>query len=558
MITIERTAFIRSQRSQKRKPSTARISSCASVLRIAVDIFSRNLRAKTVRAVVEHITDTIKIPGEGLWESLSVDYTKCLTCLLHYPPHLEHLGDAEWERLVDFCLAAISTQEIDESQLSIRSGHRSAHEDPPDASDGRSTPLRMTPAPIARERYVGDRNAIGEVVVCIQLLTTCPSAPVQAAAENILQCLVEFVKSPSMMAGNAPQLAFSSINAVVSKVMFDQSDLVRSTLLDLIPVIRRLWTTKFHNLKDELLVSIMFCVVILVDAGQKNPSEPLAQLIEGLANTLQSEYVKLSEKELLQIDEVVFFKATADQNRPIYGPRLGNARSEYNWTLIWVIATLLKLSGDVAARAPGHDSTREESAKRQRLASGIEDVFRDALSVTGSQRICALQLIPFLESDFDGEKKVSFFQRLIPHITDDNGAVSSWTMIALASIANTACARLAPLDRVWPRVVELTTRTFSSVVTSRAACKLIESIITADLLEFSDMAETARVIISSASLSGPATMSDTALDLWALIARKRTQFNSSIMQSAPKQICTWLREVWTVGKISLKVRFHFE
>jgi ataxia telangiectasia mutated family protein len=402
------------------------------VIRIAVDTFLRNIRTKTVRAIIDHITETIPIPGEGLWELLSVDYTKCLTSLLRYPPHTEHLGDGEWEKLIEFCLTALSVQESDESQLSIRSGYRSAAEDLLDASDSRSTPSRMTPAPASREKYAGDRNAIGEVVVCTQLLTASPCAPVQFAAENILRGLVEFVKSSSTVAGNAHQLAFNSINTVISKVLFDQSEVVRSTLLRLIPVIRRLWATKLQGLKDELLVTLMHCTVVLADAARKDRSESLERTIEGLTHSLHAEYVRRPEKELLQVDDVVFHEVTEMKNRPLYGPRLGSSRSEQNWSLIWVIANLLKLSEDVSARTADRNSLREASGKRQRLNSGIEDVFRDAASATGARRICALQLLPFLERTIDVDRKESFLRRLTPNIIDDNGAISSWTMIALA------------------------------------------------------------------------------------------------------------------------------
>lgn len=405
------------------------------MIRIAVDTFLRNIRTKTVRATIEHIIETIPTPGEGLWDVMSVDYTKCLTSLLRYPPHTEHLGDGEWERLIEFCLMALSLQEGDESQLSIRSGYRSAAED---ASDGRSTPARTTSAPAAREKYMGHRNAIGEVVVCIQLLTASPSAPVQIAAESILHGLVEFVKSSSMVAGNAHQLAFNSINTVVSKVLFDQSEVVRSALLRLIPVIRRLWVTKLQSFKDELLVTLMHCTVVLADAARKDPPESLERSVEGLTNSLLSEYMKRPEKELLQVDEVIFHEAAEMERRPLYGPRLGNSRSEHNWSLLWVIASLLKLSADISTHRTDRDSLREASGKRQRLNSGIEDIFRDAVSAIGARRICALQLIPFLECTMQVERKESFLRRLTPTIIDDNGAISSWTMIALARFVECA------------------------------------------------------------------------------------------------------------------------
>ncbi|KGO41882.1 Telomere-length maintenance and DNA damage repair [Penicillium expansum] len=399
---------------------------------MAVDLFLKNLRIKTVRAIVDHITETIPVPGEGLWEPLSLDYTKCLASLLRYRPHTEHLDEEDWETLISFCLASISFKENEESQLSIRSGHRFVPEDQ-DASDSRSTPLRVTaPVPFSRERHHGNINVIEEVVICIQLLTTSPN-PLQTTAQSILHGLSEFVESS--VGGNAHQLAFNSINAVVTKVMFDQSELVRSVLLGLVPVIRRLWATKLQILKEELLATLMLSMIVLVDTARKEPSESLAHDIEGLASTLHSEYVRRSEKEILQIDETTLYQNEACQNRPVYGPCLGTARSEHNWTVLWLIAELLKLSDGIRTRIKS-GSAREGSSKRQRFSSEIQDVFRDSVSATGTRRICALQLIPFLESEIDIETKEPFFKQLVLNVSDSNGAVSSWTMIALTRYVN--------------------------------------------------------------------------------------------------------------------------
>ncbi|KAJ5678082.1 uncharacterized protein N7477_003715 [Penicillium maclennaniae] len=547
LVASEKSGYARAQRSNSKSPSTTRLSACASVIRIAVDTFLQNIRIKTVRAVIEHILETIPIPGEGLWELMSVDYTKCLTSLLRYPPHTEHLGDADWEKLIEFCLTALRLPVDDESQFSIRSGYRSAAED---TSDGHSTPARMTPAPAARERSVGDRTAIGEVVESIQLLTASPSAPTQLAAENILHGLVEYVKSSSTVAGNAHQLAFNSINTVVARVMFDQSQMVQSALLRLIPVIRRIWVTKLQSLKDELLVTLMHCTALLADAAQKDPSEPLERSIEGLISSLFSEYVRRPEKELLQVDDVVFHEAAEMENRQLYGPRLGYSRSEHNWSLIWVIASFLKLLEDISARPRDPDSLREASGKRQRLHSRIEDIFLDAISAIGARKICALQLVPFLEQRIDLERKESFIRRLTPNIMDDNGAVSSWTMIALASIATGPDSKATAFKGHWPRAVDLAARAFSSSVTSRAACKLMSAVIEAELLNYSTLTEITRSMLSSAGLNGPSAVSDTSLGLWALIARKRSQICPGSAQNASKQICSWLREAWTIGSVT--------
>ncbi|KAF3385601.1 Serine/threonine-protein kinase tel1 [Penicillium rolfsii] len=549
-VAVERPIYIRAQRSNTKSPSATRLSTCASVLRAAVDIFLRNIRAKTVRAIIDHITETIPVPGDGLWAPLSGDYMKCLASILQYPPHIEHLGHSDWERLIDFCLDVINTQQSDESQLSIRSGHRSAPEDSLDASDGRSTPQRMTPAPGNREKFVGDRNTVGEVLACIQLLTSSPSAPIHSAAESIMKGLVELVKSSCLTAGNAHQLAFSSINTVVSRVLFDQSELARSFLTDLIPVIRRLWSTKLQSLKDELLATIMLCLIIFADAAYKKPSESLVRLVEGLASSLQSEYVKRPDRELLQADETVFYQKGGDGDGPIYGPRLGNARSEHNWTVIWALANMLKLTAKAAVQDLDQAALGEVSSKRQRLASGVDDVFRDAISGTSAQKICALQMVPFLEAEVDIDTKQSFVQRVIPNILDDNSTVSTWTMIALTSVVKGPSARHHQLKGYWPQAVTLATRAFSSAVTSRAACTFLSAAIEGDLLDYSILSENIRSMLSSANLNGPSSISDSALSMWASIARKRLQLTPGTAKNASQQICSWLREVWTIGNVT--------
>ncbi|KAJ5945721.1 hypothetical protein N7454_002560 [Penicillium verhagenii] len=533
-VALERPAYDRAQRSNSKSPSSTRLSTCASVLRIAVDAFLRNLRTKTVRAIIDHIVETIPIPGEGLWEPLSVDYTKSLASLLRHSPHTEHLGDTEWKTLMDFCLAAIKLENAGDSQLSIRSGNLSTPEEALDGTnDSLSNSFRMTPTPTHKDKYVGNRNTIEEIVACMQLLTGSPSAPVQAAADSILLGLVDFVKSPSIMAGNAHQLAFSSINTVVRKVLFDQSELVRSSLLELIPVIRRLWSTKFHNLKEELLATLMLCMAILVDSVAKKPTESLLRSMERLADSLHSEYVKRPEKGQLQIDETVLYSTTVDDKLSIYGPRLGNSRSEHNWTVLWVIASLLKLLETVANQSLGSTFDDEASHKRQRVDSAMEDILRDATQATGARRICALQLIPFLEIDMDVERKEAITQRLIPHILDDNVTVSSWTMLALTSIARGSDARLPIFKVHWQCAIDLTTRSFSSSGTSRAAST-----------------EAVRSLLSSSNFGGPSAISDSSLELWSLIARRKTQLNLTSIQNSSRQICNWVRDVWSIGVIT--------
>ncbi|GKZ51790.1 serine/threonine-protein kinase tel1 [Aspergillus brasiliensis] len=407
-VSVEKSLY---NRSHSKGASATRLSSCASVLRTAVDVFLRNLRTKSVRAIIDHITDTLLGRGsDSLFEVLSVDYAKCLATLLRHPPHLEHLALIEWEKVVDFCLKSISAH-TDQEDLTIRE-RPSSFLDGYISTGGRtSTPARSTPMPTASEKPKGDTNAATEAVVCIQLLVGSPSAPIQDAAERILNGLTKFVGS-STIAGSGHQAAFASVNTVVMKILFDQSEIARSSLLDLMPAIRRFWATKLLGLKDEMLVTVMLCAVVLTDAARRDPSELITRAIEDLLETLYTEYTKRSEKEILQLDELILHHSGSEEHQTCSAwPRFESARSEHNWTTLWVIAKLLELSDDLCHRPSPHPTSGEAATKRQRVASRIDDIFRDSTVSSGMRRLCALQLIPYLPRNYaTAESKLSLLE----------------------------------------------------------------------------------------------------------------------------------------------------
>ncbi|KAE8377319.1 Serine/threonine-protein kinase tel1 [Aspergillus bertholletiae] len=520
-------------RANSKGPAASRLSTCASVLRAAVDVLQHNLRSKSVRAVVDHIIETLQDPEGSLFEILGVDYTKCLTALLNYPPHVEHLGGSEWERLMDFCLKILKTQDHEDGRSHIGSESRSTLDDFLGAG-GTPTPSRSTPTLTVREKHKGDQSAISEAIVCIQLLTASVNAPVQEPAAKILHGLVSYVKS-SHNSGSGHQTAFNSINLVIMRVLSDQSELVQSVLLDLIPVICHLWATKLIGLKDELLVTIMICTILLASATRQEPSELLNRSIADLLDALYTEYIKRPEKDILQIDELVFHqKTSAAVAKILIWPRLESGRSEHNWTVIWAIANLVDLSEEIAARL----SLRHE-------------IHHDCASSSGARRVCALQLIPLLPRHHaSDDSKSSLLLRLIPNILDDNGVLASWTMITIASLAGSPNADSPSLRATWQRAWELTCRASTSQATSRASCILMDSILEYGLLEYSIVAEATSSMLASVNLNGPSIMSDSSLALWATTTRMTAQINPGSLPNASKQICSWLREVWVIGTIT--------
>ncbi|KKK13811.1 hypothetical protein ARAM_005379 [Aspergillus rambellii] len=552
-ITVEKSGYNRAN--SKSAAAASRLSACVSVLRAAVDAFLRNIRFKSIRAIIDHITDTLINPNDHLFEILSVDYTKCLSTILRHPPHVEHLGVEEWEKVMSFCLRIINISHDDDSQQSPYSSRWSTVDDSLGPSGTPFTLSRATPTLAFREKAKGLTSAVGEALLCIKALSEVPNAPFKENAANILRSLTQMVGS-SAIAGGGHQAAFNSINTILMRIFFDNSDLARATLLDLIPIIRQHWHTKLIGLRDELLVTATLCVLALTDASRRDPSVPLARAVDELVDALHSEYIKRPEKDTLQVDELVFDSTSpTNPERFHLWPRLETARSEHNWTVIWVIARLLELSEELTVRLSPPPTQPESQNKKQRLTSKIEDVFRDSIGSSGIRRVCALQLIPFLPKHFGGnESKISLLERLIPNILDDNSAISSWTMIAIASIASSSDANSPSLKRYWQQVWDLTSRASTSQYTSRAACNLQNSILKFELLEYSAVAETTSSMLSFVNLNGPSTLSDASLDLWARVIRMTAQINPGSVLNASSQICAWLRETWTVGTATDRIQ----
>lgn len=573
-MSIERSAYNRANK--KSSASESRLSTCASVLRIAIESSSRGLRMKSVLAIVDHIIQTLPVQGHSLWGCLGTDYMKCLRILLQHPVHVEHLRETHWLDILNFCLQRLDLTESDGSQLSIRTTHHSTAESI-DSGGSHAAPMRATSSHAGKlGQFDDNKTTVEDAVVCLQLLTASPNSPIKSVAGELLNGLSNYILlSPQF--GSSHQAAFKTINFIVARALCDQSDVVRKFLLEIIPIVRRLWTTKFPGLKDEILVTLTLCMDLLVNISQISPTESTVESIEGLMDVIFSEYTKRPEKETLQLEDVVFWQgACVEGGQPAYGPRLGNSKSEQNWTAIWVIARLLSILDDMKASSSNLSSIDKSRNKKPRLSSRIDDIIRTSFSSSGSRRACALQLIPFLVGRMDTEVKVSLLERLTANILDDNGLLASWTLLAIGRCACSSCptynsfslisiifyfqltstsysvvssddAKSSLMRPLWIQIWDLSSRALTTQVTSRAACYLMNLILRFDLLEHSVTGDVIRSMLSSVDLNGPSVLCDSSLMLWTTIMKMNTHISHVPGLNPSIQICNWLRGVWSIG-----------
>lgn len=375
---------------------------------------------------------TITKPGDGLWELLGIDYIKGLRLLLEYPAHVEHLVESDWTDATTFCLLCLGLSGNEGVQLSIRTSHRSSSE-ALDAESSRLTPSRsITARNTSSSRSQANKSISDEAVVCVQLLTATPAAPLQDIARELMSELLIYLFQPT--ATNAHQ-ALKATNNILERVINDQCALVQEFLPDIIPVIRRLWLTKSPAVKDEALVTLLLCMDLLRISAESFPFHTSLQGIEDLLETLETEYLKRPEKEHLQIDDLVFFQSDSClQHSRLFGPRLGNPRSEHNWTLIWTISSLISIldNSQPPDQSPKVNDDELAPNKRPRLSSRMDDLSRECITSVGLRKGYCLQLLSFLACRMSIEAKASLVSRLAVSIIDDNSFTSNWSLLTIS------------------------------------------------------------------------------------------------------------------------------
>ncbi|PGH11261.1 hypothetical protein AJ79_04996 [Helicocarpus griseus UAMH5409] len=548
-ISIETSSYKRPKSSISKSTAASRLTSCASAIRTTVELGLHKIRAKTVTAVLYHITDAIPDSGEVLWEPLSGNYIKILRTILQYPPHVEHLRKDDWRHLVDFCLRAIGAVGSDEgNQLSVRSRSRLPSEGL-DESGSRANSVESSSLRRSRNARPDASGTTEELETCIQLLCSCPSAPILDENGKLLNGLVDYLASLSSIS-RTPHAAFSALNTVVARSLTDDTQLVRDVLLDVIPIIKQFWRTKSPLLKDEMLITLMLGRPIFLQLCLSSPPESFVDLLQGLTERIHQEYMRQPEKDLMHIDDLVF--SLGPNPRPMgmqtMAPRLGVPRSEQNWTILHVIASFSTLLDKIRLTLNKESLSMERPNKKQHFLSRASDIVREASSSTGLTRTCALQLLPFILSEWEPETEElsSILEQLTVNIMDECGSSASWTMIAIASIASCSAATSHELRPLWIRVWELTSRALASPTTSRASCHLMTAILHFRLLDYSSVVDTTDLMTSSVELNGPSGLTDSALLMWATMVEFRTKINPAHSQNMPKQICAWIKSNWTL------------
>lgn len=437
---VECSTYAHSSKQSRQTLSAGRLSECAGVLRLAVKVGVRKLHSKTVKALVDHVTQTLPTSDSSYCEPLITDYFKALRIVLEYSAHVEHLPKDNWHDTVDFCLECLNDlnrplKEVD-SGFNVNRGSytmrdrlstRSKHIGYGSNSNGHDSQITI-------QSQI--RGSAEDLILCVRHLVSAPNAPVLEKASSILELLIDLLHSSSI----TPlfrQVTFESINSIIVRASTENTSLVLRIVKRIIPLIRRFWQARSAPLKD-MLISMLYGEVYMGRLVLADENGEFKEELVGLLEVLRNEYCKRIEREQLQLDDLDFSDHSFDIERrtPLktkaFELRLGALKAEQPWVLLYLSASFLEvLEADVTFHyVHNHAEEHDNRSKRQRVARPLDEVLQYIKAQQVPERLYGLQVLAFFidKRTMDSGDLQAMVDAVLPCLSDDNALISSWAM----------------------------------------------------------------------------------------------------------------------------------
>ena len=396
------------------------------------------LRHRTVKAVSEHVCQTLATPGTGYCEPLSIDYFKTLALLLGHQAHVEHFTPDEWHDLLRFVTKAI--QDLN----SIR----------PPTSPGApplSNPLSVRGRELNTTASAGEysnnkrlafqhlQSSNETILLCLRHLVSATNAPLLEKSEMILQVVVELLENYPHQS-KIQQSAYETLEVVLTHTGISDVDLCLHTLVKLIPLTRKMWPRASHSQREAILAVFIRCRSLLPHISATSTEEDLELGVSDLLDVVRDQYVSRNPRDQLALEDISFPDKYTNGEQLVTlqlrssSLRIGACRSEEPWSVIYLSA-MLHVVLDRMTQTPADDSKENGkpiSAKRQKKNSSFLDLFQDVKTSPLTTKVYTLQVIAFVLDIQCLQWHVlsACVECLISLLSNDDSVLVSWAIFA--------------------------------------------------------------------------------------------------------------------------------
>ncbi|KAF8966296.1 hypothetical protein BDZ97DRAFT_2057533 [Flammula alnicola] len=471
-----------------------RLSEAASIIRWLTERTVHLINKKVAIALFQHLTQMMasdRTPDAELFKPVALDYAKALKCLASHTPHLEHLDDYLWVKMVEMSLNVILSDPInatfaqgDEegSAIDVDSDmymeDETAEEDEPGlpntaAGKGKKRPRPdPTPMPIlsprkAKSQARSRRNLLTSVSLeqvefasLLSILLASPVAPILSneypgLPNGILVRLQRFLErypADSSLLHDYLTILSSTLDHLSLNKKHEIEVFARSTWVGLVG----LWGTKDRRMKEGLVVVLrhLFQFVICPSFSEDTKLaffdcadgiSRLWHLLDGEAESrwgvdgLALDALRLQIIDPKDIDHGFEKAFVAKTFRAGWNFDAGQALSWANLELQADCAgKLFQLSESMhSTQAAG---SMQGDTKRIKLENPITSLLHSIQTGNGSRvRNYHLQALLFFVDRYwslvHDSLKQDIIDVLLQYVTCDDGTVQSWVFLNFAAIA---------------------------------------------------------------------------------------------------------------------------
>ncbi|KAI0382871.1 hypothetical protein F5Y04DRAFT_44982 [Hypomontagnella monticulosa] len=537
--------------------AASRLTKCAEALRLGVELGTGKLKRKTVLAVIDHITQTLPHSEDDLVPPLIQDYIKALAALLSHAANVELLatgGGEGWFTCADFSIDILNLY------LAANDKDSAPSRASPAPGTGQSMSLTLsTPRAMAASQRSGrvSRSQLPDLLQCLLYLASSPNAPLLERSKEMSSVVIQVLQVRSLGISQLHQLAFALINKLFVISQTDDSDHASSLAMDCLPLVSQWWQTKTASAHDALLngvriemLKLLFNLHLQLEFLIKQGDKPsLLSDIENLAELFWGEYSRREERAQLQQDDLTYSstpRGSANFQVQTFSLRPCNVDSEKHWAVVHILAILECLLWKGSQQSQTALPDDEQPRKKQRTRIGFSRLRQKLRSVDHSIQFTALQIIPFFVSDLkvDIDEISELLSFLMGQITSKKSKVSTWAMIACASLTSQANAVDKTLSGLWKQVWQIAVRAVSMTTNCRASSVLLHSTVTHNLVSYRDIADDINSMVMTADVNGPAVVVDSSLILMTTLLHLRNFQLPSASYTTCNHVVRWMFFRW--------------
>ncbi|PPQ98246.1 hypothetical protein CVT26_003417 [Gymnopilus dilepis] len=491
-VIVEKTAVSKKSTSKSGGSSAAalrRLSEAASIIRWLTERSVQYMNKKVSMAIFHHLTQTLTAnrTSDDLFALVALDYAKALKCLVGHEPHLEHLDDEMWVRIVELSFNVVlgnpinskfareddeeNTNEVDSDMYmdddtagdpessdvpaSITSNSRKRSRPPESFSPMKSKPFnkprRNTLTAVSLEQI--------EFTSILSIMISSPTAPLLSTeyprlASGILLRLEQFLERyPSESSILHDYLTI--VSATLHHLTLNMKDAVEKFARSIWPGIVALWGTKDKSLKESLtkvlraLFPLTICPSFSGDtrAYYFDTATELGRLRDLLDSEAESRWgvdgLALNSLRL-QVNQSGEVDVSGNSGAFVAQTFRAGWNFDSEQALSWAISQLqADCIGKLYQLSESMDSTAtglRSDVKRIKLVDPIS-VLLNAIQATSSSRARTHRLqtlLFFIDrhwSALHGSHKGRIVNVLLQYVASDDSAVQSWVFLNLAAIA---------------------------------------------------------------------------------------------------------------------------